>query len=175
MFTAQSFLGERRAVNDFSSWSRLLASRQHVLTSSKHHVGCVGSLETEATASSRQSDSSFEHNEPTNSQQSVNASPVPHHRTLIQTVVKDSMEGGSDRDTDKEGSVTDDSYLRPRRPASIRRRALQSANSSNVVEQPMNSSPGQSPRRSSPLFLSCLLLPFSHFCNAKSMTISEWC
>ena len=80
---------------------------------------------------------------------SVNASPVPHHKTLSQAAIMDSLDqGGSDRDTDKEGSVTDDS--RPRRPVtSIRRRVLQSANSSNV-EQPTNSSPGQTPRRFGP-------------------------
>lgn len=83
------------------------------------------------------------------------------------------MDGGSDRDTDKEGSVTDDSY-RPRRPAtSIRRRALQSANSSNVIEQPMNSSPGQTPRRSSSLFYHVFRPCAIFICNAKSMAISH--
>lgn len=82
----------------------------------------------------------------------ANASPIQPHRTRpVYQLVRDNSVDliGSDRDTtDKEGSLTDLNDVRPRRPVaqSMRRRAIQSANSG--VEQPKNSSPGQSPRRS---------------------------
>jgi len=82
----------------------------------------------------------------------ANASPGSHHKTApVHKLVKDNSVDltGSDRDTEKEGSLTDlNDVVRPRRSVaqSIRRRAMQSAQSG--VEQPLNSSPGQTPRRS---------------------------
>lgn len=79
---------------------------------------------------------------------SANASPTSQGKAAARKLVRDTSVDltGSDRDTDKEGSLTDDGA--PRRPVahSMRRRAIHSANSDTV--QPMNSSPTQTPRRS---------------------------
>jgi hypothetical protein len=83
----------------------------------------------------------------------ANASPGSQHKTVHRLANESSVDlTGSDRDTDKEGSLTDlNDVVRPRRSVaqSIRRRAMQSAKSgAELQEQPSNSCPGQTPRRS---------------------------
>uniref|UniRef100_A0A0P5XC50 GRAM domain-containing protein n=1 Tax=Daphnia magna TaxID=35525 RepID=A0A0P5XC50_9CRUS len=104
------------------------------------------------TISSHSDSSEHNTNEQTNSQQQIklsqaNASPTSQGKAAARKLVRDTSVDltGSDRDTDKEGSLTDDGA--PRRPVahSMRRRAIHSANSDTV--QPMNSSPTQTPRR----------------------------
>lgn len=86
-------------------------------------------------------------------------SPATRHKMLVHSfVAKDSFDlAGSDRETDKDGSVTEDSRTRRPLANSIRRRALQSSTSGHSEQaqqqqqpqqqQPMNSSPGTTPRR----------------------------
>lgn len=83
----------------------------------------------------------------------ANASPGSQHKTVNRLVNESSVDlTGSDRDTDKEGSLTDlNDVVRPRRSVaqSIRRRAMQSAKcGAELQEQSSNSCPGQTPRRS---------------------------
>ncbi|XP_046463501.1 GRAM domain-containing protein 4-like isoform X1 [Daphnia pulex] len=116
-------------------------------------------METDAagTASSQSDTSEPNSIEQTNFQQQqqlkqANASPGSQHKTVHRLVNESSVDlTGSDRDTDKEGSLTDlNDVVRPRRSVaqSIRRRAMQSAKSgAELQEQPSNSCPGQTPRR----------------------------
>ena len=81
----------------------------------------------------------------------ANSSPLLHRTgPAYNLVMKDNSVDltGSDRDTDKEGSLSDLNDIGSRRPVaqSMRRWAIHSANSG--IEQPKNSSPGQTPRRS---------------------------
>ncbi|XP_057368789.1 GRAM domain-containing protein 4-like isoform X2 [Daphnia carinata] len=112
----------------------------------------VTEADAAGTISSHSDSSEYNINEQTNSQQQIklnqaNASPTSQGKATARKLVKDASVDltGSDRDTDKEGSLTDDGAPRRQVAHSMRRRAIHSANSDNV--QPINSSPTQTPRR----------------------------